>query len=128
VLTRQPEIGYGRFLVTQLGDPDGLVLVAETEAGVVGYVYAALEPLSWRDLRGPCGFVHDVFVDEGARRRGVGRTLVDAAIAWARSRGMRQIVLTTQSKNEDAQRLFERLGFRRTMIEMTLDAAPEDER
>ena len=121
--TKQPEIGYGRFLVSQLGDPDVLVLVAENETGIVGYAYADIEPLSWRDLRGPCGIVEDVFVDENARQQGAGRALMEAAVAWIRSRGRSQVVLSTMSGNEAAQRLFERLGFRRTMIEMTLDAA-----
>jgi len=128
LLTRQPEIGYGRFLVSQLGDPDCRVLVAENETGVVGYVYADIEPLSWRDLRGPCGIIEDVFVDESARRQGAGRALMEAAVAWIRSRGMSQVVLSTMYRNEEAQRLFERLGFRRTMIEMTLDTTPENAR
>jgi ribosomal protein S18 acetylase RimI-like enzyme len=122
ILTDEPEHGYGRFLVSQIGDPDSLVLVAERSAAVIGYLFAGLEPLSWWDLRGPCGYVHDIYVDEGARHRGAARQLMRAAIEWARSRGMSQIVLSTQSKNEPAQRLFERIGFRRTMIEMTLDA------
>ena len=128
LLTKQPEIGYGRFLVSQLGDPDVLVLVAENETGIVGYAYADIEPLSWRDLRGPCGIVEDVFVDESARQQGAGRALMEAAVAWIRSRGRSQVVLSTMSGNEAAQRLFERLGFRRTMIEMTLDVAEPGER
>ena len=55
----RPEAGYGRFLAGQLDDPDACVLVAERAGEVVGYVFAGLEPTSWRDLRGPCGFVHD---------------------------------------------------------------------
>jgi len=121
LLAEQPEAGYGRYLVSLLGDADSLVLVAERDGAVVGYVYADVESTSWRDLRGPCGFVHDVYVDEGSRQNGVGRQLVLAAVDWARSKGMPQMVLSTASGNETAQRLFDRLGFRRTMIEMTLD-------
>src|SRR5438874_288222 len=60
LLTERPEAGYGRFLISQLQDPDATVLVAERDRAVVGYVYAGLEPLSWRELRGPSGFVHDL--------------------------------------------------------------------
>ena len=121
ILTDRPEAGYGRFLVSQLANADCLVLVAEREGEVVGYVFAGIEPTSWRDLRGPCGFVHDVFVDEGARHQGAGRDLARAAIAWVYSRGMSQVVLWSKPGNDAAQRLFATLGFRRTMIEMTLD-------
>ncbi|PYM08792.1 MAG: N-acetyltransferase [Candidatus Rokuibacteriota bacterium] len=121
ILTDRPEAGYGRFLVSRLSDPDCLVLVAELSNEIVGYVFAEIEPTSWRDLRGPCGFIHDVYVHERVRRQGTGRELVRAAIAWVRSRGMSQVVLWRKSGNDAAQRLFAKLGFRETMIEMTLD-------
>lgn len=121
ILTERPEDGYGRFLVSQLADPDLLVLVAERSGEIVGYVFAGIEPTSWRDLRGPCGFIHDVYVHESARRQGVAQRLVRAAIAWVHSRGLAQVVLWSKSGNDAAQRLFAKLGFRGTMIEMTLD-------
>src|SRR5262249_12367520 len=122
LLTERPESAYGRYLVSQADDPDSLVLVAADEGVVVGYVYADVEGTSWRDLRGPCGFVHDVFVDEAARGRGIARDLVRGAIDWIRSRGLTQVVLWSKTENDRAQRLFARLGFRPTMIEMTLDS------
>jgi len=125
ILTDRPEDGYGRFLVSQLANPDSLVLVADRENEVLGYVFAGIEPTSWRDLRGPCGFIHDVYVHESARRQGAGQSLLRAAIAWAHSRGMSQVVLWSKAHNDGAQRLFAKLGFRDTMIEMTLDGNAE---
>jgi len=116
-----PEPGYGKFLVSRIPDPDSLVVVAEDEGAVVGYLFADIEGTSWMDLRGPCGFVHDVYVDESARRRGAGRELMRAALEWFRTKGRSQVVLWTKTRNEHAQRLFAALGFRSTMIEMTLD-------
>jgi ribosomal protein S18 acetylase RimI-like enzyme len=116
-----PEAGYGRFLISQLSNPDSLVMVAEYSGGVVGYVFADVESTNWMELRGPCGVVHDIYVDEAARRLGAGRELMSAAIAWIRSKGRSQVVLLTKTRNEHAQQLFTTLGFRPTMIEMTLD-------
>ena len=124
LLTPRPEEGYGRFLVSELEDPDCIVRVAERLGEVVGYVFASIEPTSWRDLRGPGGFIHDVYVDERARRTGTGEALLRAAIAWIHSRGMTQVVLATKSGNESARRLFAKIGFRETMREMTLDGDP----
>ena len=114
-----PERGYGAFLVSQLADADVIVFVAEQDDGVIGYVYAGLEPRSWKELRDACGFIHDVAVLETGRRSGVATALIDAAIAWLRERGAPRVVLWSADRNEGAQRLFDRLGFRRTMVEMT---------
>jgi len=116
-----PEHGYGRFLVSQIGHANSLVLVAEDTGTVVGYLFADVEPTSWMELRGPCGVIQDVYVDDSARHRGAGRALMSAAIDWIRGRGHRQVVLMTKTRNERAQHLFAALGFRPTMIEMTLD-------
>jgi len=121
IQVEHPEAGYGRFLVSQLSNPSSLVMVAEHSGTVIGYVFAAVESTSWMELRGPCGVVHDIYVDDTARRLGAGRELMRAAIAWIRSKGRSQVVLLTKSRNEHAQHLFTKLGFRPTMIEMTLD-------
>jgi ribosomal protein S18 acetylase RimI-like enzyme len=114
-----PEEGYGWFLGTQLQSKDVAVFVAERDGVVIGYVYAGIEPLSWKELRDECGFIHDVAVNESGRRTGVATALIEAAIGWLRERQMPRVVLWTAERNEAAQRLFAALGFRRTMIEMT---------
>ncbi|SRR6266542_1458427 len=120
-----PEEGYAWFLGTQLRRPDVAVFVAERNGEVLGYVYAGIEPQSWKELREEAGFIHDVVVDEAGRRSGIARSLVEAAIDWLRARGMPRVLLGTASQNEGAQRLFDRLGFRRTMIEMTREIEPK---
>ncbi len=114
-----PERGYAWFLGTQMATPDCIVLVAEHEGEVIGYVYAGVEPLSWKELRDEAGFVHDLVVDPPARGRGAGTRLLEAAVDWLRARGMPRVVLWTAAQNTAAQHLFARAAFRRTMVEMT---------
>ncbi len=114
-----PESGYEWFLRSQLTENDAAVFVAEQERQVIGYVFAALEPISWKELRDACGFIHDIVVDDPQRRAGVASALMNAALEWLRSRGAPRVILGTAERNAAAQRLFEKLGFRRTMIEMT---------
>jgi len=116
------EAGYGRFLASQLQDDDAVVLVAERDGTVIGYVYAAIEPLSWKELRDRAGFVHDVLVDADVRGAGIGARLVEAAADWLVAHDVPRVMLWTSEQNTAAQRLFARLGFRRTMIEMTREA------
>ena len=113
------EEGYGWFLGSQLRDDEAVVLVADRAGAVVGYVYAGLEPHSWKELRDAAGFIHDIVVDESSRGGGVGNALIEAASTWLKTHGAPRVILWTAERNHAAQRLFEQAGFRRTMIEMT---------
>jgi ribosomal protein S18 acetylase RimI-like enzyme len=117
--TPQTEQGYASFLGTQLAKPNVLVLVAEQDGAVLGYTYAGVEGYDYMSLRGPAGVLYDIVVEPAHRGRGIGRLLLDAALAALEARGAQQAVLSTAVQNETAQRLFARAGFRRTMIEMT---------
>ena len=119
--TPQTPAGYAGFLETQLDERDVVVLVAETDGEVVGYAYAGVEGRDWMALRGPAGVLHDIVVDPAHRGRGVGRLLLEAALAFLTERGSPRVVLWTADRNEPAQRLFAKAGFRRTMVEMTVE-------
>ena len=110
---------YARFLGTRLDDRDAVILVAEAKGEAIGYAYGEIEGYDYMSLRGPAGVLNDLIVDPAYRGRGIGRWLLDEIISRLKSRGVPRIVLSTAAKNKSAQRLFERSGFRPTMIEMT---------
>jgi len=115
------ERGYASFLGSVLETDEDCVFVAEQEGVVAGYVYVALEPHSWKELRGPAGFIHDLAVADEARQSGIGTKLMQVAIDWLRQRNAPRVILWTAAPNVTAQSLFRRLGFRETMMEMTLE-------
>ena len=119
--TPRTERGYASFLGTQLEEQNIIILVAERDGQVVGYTYAGVEDFDYMSLRGPAGVLHDIVVDVAHRGQGIGGMLLDATVAALVARGAPQVVLSTAERNESAQRLFARAGFRRTMIEMTRD-------
>jgi ribosomal protein S18 acetylase RimI-like enzyme len=55
--------------------------------------------------------LEDLFVSADARRSGLGRTLLNAAIDRARARGCRRIKLDTAEYNEPALALYRSAGF-----------------
>lgn len=59
------------------------------------------------------------------RSRGVGDALVEAAIAWARSRGFPRVRLWVSDTNPAAERLYERHGFAPTGVTGTYRAPRE---
>jgi ribosomal protein S18 acetylase RimI-like enzyme len=114
-----PESGYAWFLASELAKDDVAVFVAEQDGLAIGYVYVGIEPQSWKELREECGFIHDIVVSAEGRRGGVATALIDTAIGWLKEQGAPRVMLWTAEPNEAAQKLFAKLGFRRTMIEMT---------
>lgn len=119
-----PETGtpaaYAGWLERQLGEPNVVLFATEVNGDVVGYVYAALEGPNYAALRGPAGVVHDLFVQTEYRKAGLGEALLRAAVQQLERMGAPQIVLSTAHENDAAQRLFARIGFRPSMVEMTL--------
>jgi ribosomal protein S18 acetylase RimI-like enzyme len=112
------ENGYARFFERALPDDATILLLAERAGKPVGYAYGRLEPRDWNALLDACGALHDIFVVEGERRRGVARALLNELVARFTARGAPRMILMTAIQNAGAQALFERQGFRRTMIEM----------
>ena len=115
------EEGYAHFLGSELKNPRAVVLAAlEAASGdVVGYAYGRLEPRDWNMLLEAHGALHDILVAPAARRTGLGDALVREICARLEGLGAPRVILHTAVQNDAAQALFERAGFRRTMIEMT---------
>lgn len=125
---KTPE-AYGHFLAGEMGRSGAIVMVAEKEKEVVGYAYGGLEGKDYMALRGPAGVLYDLVVDPAHRREGIGRTLLDAALAALQKQGAPRVVVSTAYKNDTAQGLFASSGFRNTMVEMTseLTRRPEND-
>ena len=123
MLIEPVEDGYQWFFARELGREAARILVAEEDGRIHGYAYATLEERDWNDLLDACGKLNDLYVDAGARRRGIARALVDATFAWFRERKAPRVVLLSAWQNPDAHAFFEALGFRRTMLEMTAELA-----
>jgi GNAT superfamily N-acetyltransferase len=57
------------------------------------------------------GYLQRVAVEPSHQGRGLGRTLVRAAMAWARARGARTMMLNTQTDNERATQMYRSESF-----------------
>lgn len=103
----------------------GLYVAEDPEAGVCGLVHVQLydTPAIASMVPKRRAHIDNLVVTEGMRRRGLGRRLVEAAIAWAREQGAAEILLTVWAGNEAAERFYDALGFARvsTVLGKTLD-------
>lgn len=55
--------------------------------------------------------ITELWVEAGARRRGVGRALAEAAAAWTRERGAQRLEVRASARNRGAQAFWRALGF-----------------
>jgi ribosomal protein S18 acetylase RimI-like enzyme len=92
-------------------DPGTEYLLGAPEAGApaAGVVQLRFRWSVWRAAE-DCE-LEDLFVSPQARRGGLGRALVAAAIDRARARGCRRIALDTAERNEAAVPLYRSFGF-----------------
>ncbi len=123
-LPAEVERGYEWWFGQEIDRPEVVLLVAERDAAIVGYAYGRIEERDWNQLLDACGALHDLWIEESERRSGLATALASAALDALRDKGAPRVVLHTAALNEAAQQFFERLGFRRTMIEMTRESSP----
>ncbi len=97
------------------------VLVAEIGNEIVGFAYIQFEKRNYAELLENAAWLHDIYVEESARSRKVGKVLIAEAIKTAKELGADKLMLIAASQNEAAQKFFERQGFKPTMVEMMLD-------
>jgi len=89
------------------------IFVAEAESGeLAGFLEAGLRShADGCDPQHAVGFIEGWFVSENYRRRGIGRSLLAAAEAWARSHGCIEMASDTWIDQDLSQRVHEALKF-----------------
>jgi ribosomal protein S18 acetylase RimI-like enzyme len=93
----------------EIVDSPATVLFAalDEDGSILGSLTLAL----FRVPTGLRAWIEDVVVDTDTRGKGVGAALTRAAIARANEFGARTVDLTSRPSREDANRLYQRLGF-----------------
>jgi ribosomal protein S18 acetylase RimI-like enzyme len=90
--------------------PQYAIFVAEDRGGqAVGLLTASQRWTLWH--AGPCALIEELVVDEAARRQGIGRALIQAALDWAKVQGCSEVEVSTEPDNAHAQAFYRRLGF-----------------
>jgi ribosomal protein S18 acetylase RimI-like enzyme len=94
---------YRRGWAASLADPNCLLLVADDGGTVAGMLGVG--------AHGGAGPHVGMLVSRTHRRRGLGRALLEAAVAWGRERGVPSLSLFVFPHNEGARALYRAMGF-----------------
>jgi len=104
-----------RLLAGHLRDGDSRVLVWDEDGALLGLCIA-------RVLRRPAifaeterGEIEHLLVRESSRRRGIGRALAEAGLAWMCEQGIRRAEIQVAAENAGARDFWRALGFTAAM-------------
>ena len=100
-------------------DPNIQLVVAEEGGRVVGCLQLCVLP-GLSSQGASRGLLEDVRVASDRRSRGIGEQLVRWAVVQSRAKGCKLVELLTHHTRVDAQRFYERLGFQRSHVGMTI--------
>ncbi|MDO4489546.1 MAG: ribosomal protein S18-alanine N-acetyltransferase [Lachnospiraceae bacterium] len=98
---------------------EGLFLVAEEKGTLLGYCGVILSP--------PEGDITNVSVSSGARRRGVGRALVEEMLKRTQELGVDTLFLEVRKSNEAAIALYQKQGFKEVGIRKNYYEKPTED-
>jgi len=91
-----------------LANPTHFAAVAEEGGRIYGLVHAYERPALEKAYE---VVLQSLVVDQSAKRRGIGKGLMIAAEAWAKSR---QVVLHTRIDRDNARSFYEHIGYNLT--------------
>ncbi|HEY3538564.1 MAG TPA: GNAT family N-acetyltransferase [Trinickia sp.] len=113
---QNPDIGLAvRFISDRIENSESVIFVADAGNGtLVGL--CQLYPTFCSVAAVPIYILYDLFVAPNARRAGVAKQLLLAAIGQAQTEGKARVDLTTAKQNFGAQALYESLGWKRDEI------------
>jgi GNAT superfamily N-acetyltransferase len=89
----------------------GRILTARIDGELVGV--AVISFLWALEHGGPAAWLDEVYVDPARRGHGIGKQLIEAAMQVARDNGCIALDLEVDAGHEAAERLYERMEFRR---------------
>jgi ribosomal protein S18 acetylase RimI-like enzyme len=88
-----------------LAQPDGVFVAQDSAGAVVGYVTTRLNLISG------IGWIPNLAVDPAHQGAGLGRALLEHALAFFRASGMQVAKIETLEQNPVGQKLYPSLGF-----------------
>jgi len=101
---------YVVYLRDRIRDIDSAVFVAERDGSVVGSVVASVRTQESFFLARRFGYVSDLLVDPGSRRRGCGRALWQRSQLWFRGLGVGTVRLHVAVSGPEARAFWKSLG------------------
>lgn len=101
------------------------VVVAELGSEIIGSGYARIEDSKVYLKHLKHAYLGFMYVKPEYRGKGVNKKVVDALQDWAAKRGITEFRLDVYSENSPAIKAYEKIGFKKHLIEMRMELPPK---
>jgi ribosomal protein S18 acetylase RimI-like enzyme len=117
----------GGFVAGFITNPDADYLVAEQDGTLLGFLSIQKRPNPPYPMFRPERYavIDNILVEESCRGQGIGRALLEAAVAWAGEKGLGKLQATVWTANRDAKSFFQARGFAPLTEKLELDLGGE---
>ncbi|MDF5718880.1 MAG: GNAT family N-acetyltransferase [Rhizonema sp. PD37] len=112
---------YEGWLTQMVSQDRSVLLVAEDELQLVGFLEATVEREVPIYRLQEFAIIHEIWVEQEYRHQGIARQMVMLSIERFNQMGVKQIRLETAEVNESARQLFASCGFRTGTREMLIE-------
>lgn len=123
----EPELNmdwpYGEgeyYFKVRITEDTGACFVVEVEERVVGYLAGGIRKgEEW--LKPKRSEIDNMFVAEGFRGRGIGKTLAEEFVKWSKEQGVKKVIVNAFWGNEDSIKFYKKVGFNSYDISLQID-------
>ncbi|MFC6102443.1 GNAT family N-acetyltransferase [Olivibacter domesticus] len=102
-------------------DPDVEIVVAVIDGKLIGSGYIRIMNAKNHFRNRKFGYLGFMYVLADYRGMGVNKKIMDVLIHWGTEQGLTEFKLNVYQENETAIRAYEKIGFKKHMIEMRMD-------
>ena len=104
-----------------LYDQEGKVIyIVLDDNKIVGYIYGyEYENTAFKDAKH--AFIDALYVEDGYRGKGYGSALIKEYMNYCKENNIKHVQINAYLKNKDAIKLYEKLGFKQSVIRLERD-------
>lgn len=103
--------GLKKYIADAIKNRGQLLLIAECDGTIAGYLMAAIEEAPFYSSEKFIGVIADTAVDKKYRRQGILKSLFNETLGWLKEKNINYLELSVDARNTAAVAAWRKFGF-----------------